>query len=189
MKYFIVCPKCEHIHIYDDQQYIAGHHNCPKCDNWLLSDEIPEPMPAISVMQPWAWLLCSGIKDIENRTWKMPEKHKGKWVLIHASAKRLKTPFDLLTNEQYDSIGQENRIIANNSLEYSAIIGAVKFKDCFINHSSIWAEKSEGISAGGHVIDNTKPIIWNWLVSHPILFEKPILNVKGKLSFFYPTFE
>lgn len=30
---------------------------------------------AISVKQPWAYLLCAGIKPIENRTWPLPEKH------------------------------------------------------------------------------------------------------------------
>ena len=30
-------------------------------------------MIAISVKQPWAYLLCAGAKDIENRTWKCPE--------------------------------------------------------------------------------------------------------------------
>ena len=24
----------------------------------------------LSVRQPWAWLICSRIKDVENRTWK-----------------------------------------------------------------------------------------------------------------------
>ena len=46
-------------------------------------------MKAISIKQPWAYLIASGIKDIENRTWKCPEKYIGTRVLIHASAKTL----------------------------------------------------------------------------------------------------
>lgn len=42
---------------------------------------------AISVKQPWAYLLCAGIKPIENRTWPLPEKHKGERTFIHAGAK------------------------------------------------------------------------------------------------------
>jgi len=34
---------------------------------------------AISVRQPWAYLICAGIKDIENRTWKCPQKYTVKW--------------------------------------------------------------------------------------------------------------
>ena len=44
-------------------------------------------MKVLSIKQPWAYLIASGIKDIENRTWKCPEKYIGKRVLIHASAK------------------------------------------------------------------------------------------------------
>jgi|GEM_PF-3784742 len=42
---------------------------------------------AISIKQPWAYLICTGIKDIENRTWKCPEKYIGQRVYVHASAK------------------------------------------------------------------------------------------------------
>lgn len=39
-------------------------------------------MKAISIKQPWASLIAHGIKDIENRTWKCPQKYIGKRVLI-----------------------------------------------------------------------------------------------------------
>ena len=42
-------------------------------------------MKAISIKQPWASLIAHGIKDIENRTWKCPQKYIGQRVLIHAS--------------------------------------------------------------------------------------------------------
>ena len=44
-------------------------------------------MKAISIKQPWASLIAHGIKDIENRTWKCPQKYIGQRVLIHASKK------------------------------------------------------------------------------------------------------
>ena len=43
----------------------------------------------------------------------------------------------------------------------------VVIADCVQNHPSVWAEKG----------------CWNWVLKDAILFEKPILNVKGKLSF------
>ena len=45
-------------------------------------------MKALTVKQPFAHLICVGIKDVENRTWKCPEKYIGKRVLIHSSSKR-----------------------------------------------------------------------------------------------------
>lgn len=134
-------------------------------------------MKAISIKQPWAYLIAAGIKDIENRTWKCPEKYIGERVLIHASKTQYETPMYLLTDEQYDSIKQEKRIEINNSLEYGCIIGSIEIVDCVINHSSIWAEKT----VFPEQLDNK--CIWNWVLANPILFDEPILNVKGKLSF------
>lgn len=43
-------------------------------------------IPALSVIQPWAWLIIHGGKTVENRNWKHPPKYRGP-VLIHASAR------------------------------------------------------------------------------------------------------
>jgi len=40
-------------------------------------------MKCITIKQPWASLICEGIKNVENRTWKT--KVRGR-VLIHASS-------------------------------------------------------------------------------------------------------
>ena len=50
-------------------------------------------MKVISIKQPWASLIAHGIKDIENRTWKCPQKYIGQRVLIHASMAVAKTYF------------------------------------------------------------------------------------------------
>lgn len=39
------------------------------------------PQFALSIRQPWAWLIVNGFKDVENRTW--PTKFRGP-VWIHA---------------------------------------------------------------------------------------------------------
>lgn len=41
-------------------------------------------MIALSIQQPWAWLIVNGYKDIENRQWKYPPSYRGR-ILIHAS--------------------------------------------------------------------------------------------------------
>ena len=125
-------------------------------------------MKVLSVKQPWAYLICSGIKDIENRTWKCPQKYIGQRVLIHASAKAddIKLAVDgQATAEEIQLLSALNYCDENEL--YSAIIGSVRFVDCVINHESIWAEKG----------------VYNWVLANPILFDKPILNVKGKLGF------
>jgi hypothetical protein len=125
-------------------------------------------MKVLTVKQPWAYLICSGIKDIENRSWKLPEKYKGERVLIHASAKAddIKLAIDgQATVEEIQLLSALNYCDENEL--YSVIIGSVEIVDCVINHPSVWAEKG----------------VYNWVLANTILFEKPILNVKGKLGF------
>ena len=150
-------------------------------------------MKAISIKQPWASLIVHGIKDIENRTW--ATKYRGK-VLIHASGTWFKYPNsdstlgDLFTDFQWEKIREnydknlysilEPKAIIDR-LPTSAIIGEVEIIDCVINHESIWAEKS--IIFQEEEKNDEKYQIFNWVLANPIFYEKPILNVKGKLSF------
>lgn len=122
----------------------------------------------LSIKQPWASLIAHGIKDIENRTWKCPQKYIGQRVLIHASGCHGKK-FEIdLTDEQ---MKQAFPLISEKSTsgkwEFGAIIGSVVISDCVQNHPSVWAEKG----------------CWNWVLRDSVLFEKPIGNVKGKLCF------
>jgi hypothetical protein len=160
-------------------------------------------MKALSIKQPWASLIANGIKDIENRTWRT--NFRGK-IYIHASAdlKLLKkTGNELYTKEQWLKIPSKMISVS------SAIIGEVDIIDCVINHSSIWAEQSlirpdviddkyynnpflDNCSFNQKLynkdlalFENTKPI-YNWVLANAKLYDKPILNVKGKLSFWYP---
>ena len=124
---------------------------------------------ALTVKHPYSYLICSGVKDIENRSWKCPQKYIGERVLIHASAKWAKESDNL---EQFFSMQlvymRKMGIVLNPGImPTSAIIGSVIIADCVQNHPSIWA--IEGY--------------YHWVLKDPILFEQPILNVKGKLGF------
>jgi len=157
-------------------------------------------MRSISIKQPLASLIVTprednpnlGIKDIENRTWKT--NFRGT-VLIHASAKPAGIPSELLTNDQFDSLNLNPEsplwlsYLSAGKYITSAIIGKVDIVDCVINHQSIWAEKChESIILDENlmpkkIIHTYYPIVWNWVLANPVLFDKPILNIKGKLSF------
>lgn len=43
---------------------------------------MPTPLMTLSIRQPWAWLICHGGKNVENRTWQTA--YRGP-MLIHAS--------------------------------------------------------------------------------------------------------
>jgi hypothetical protein len=103
-------------------------------------------MKTLSVKNPWAYLICSGKKDIENRSW--PTSYRGK-ILIHVPAKP-------------DPSGP-----AVASLPPAqSIIGYVEIAGCIQDSRSAWAA----------------PGLWHWVLKNPVLFDRPILGVKGTLS-------
>lgn len=152
-------------------------------------------MKALSIKQPWASLIAHGIKNIENRTWKT--KFRGR-IYIHASGNKVKSEdFGLMiSDEMYIDYSRKlrNKGITERTADFlysqpiSAIIGEVDIIDCVINHPSIWAEYTSGYEDKGVFIPNQKPI-YNWVLSNPVLYDKPILNVKGKLSFWEPDID
>lgn len=168
-------------------------------------------MKVLSVKQPWASLIAHSIKPIENRRWKCPEKYIGKRILIHASAKNAVGRWDALNNDQF--IAKDESCLKDKcfqDLPSGAIIGSVEIVDCVINHPSIWAERSlenKCPECGREITDfksdwhwcpdchrklskevhYDKPI-YNWVLANPILFNKPIENIKGRLLFWeYPN--
>ena len=148
-------------------------------------------MKVISTKQPWAHIIALKIKDVENRTWRT--NYRGK-ILIHASADEslIKSPVEsYLTKELMGAILEFKKKHVNSFKKYNcgAIIGAVDMVDCVINYDSIWAERSE-IPTLGDVFDDLKllgkivkpKVTYNWVLENAVMFKKPILNVKGKLS-------
>ena len=125
-------------------------------------------MIAITVKQPWASLIVHGIKDIDNRNWRT--NFRGR-VLIHAACSHGRKFSDLTDAQMKAAFGTIAKETMFGNLPFGAIIGSVEIVDCVLNHSSIWADKR----------------VYNWVLANPILYENPIENVKGKLSFWdYP---
>lgn len=148
-------------------------------------------MKTITIKQPWAQLICEGLKDIENRTW--PTKYRGR-VLIHAALDKHFDKENAFTKNKILDDEKTRFIISQNKeleifgahLPYGAIVGSVEIVDCVINHPSIWAEKTP-ITDLGMLKVQCQPNIYNWVLVNPILFPEPI-SAKGKLSFWdYPN--
>lgn len=141
-------------------------------------------MKVLSIKQPWASLIAHGIKDIENRTWKT--KFRGR-ILIHVSAPtKFKVDF---TDDQAKLAIPVIKMAIEGTMPFGAIIGEVDIVDCVINHPSFWADKSNN-----YTIHNPKGVpafygrkenhpIYNWVLANPVSYDTPILNIKGKLSF------
>jgi len=136
-------------------------------------------MKTLSVQQPWASAICTGVKDVENRTWQ-PKGGPGR-ILIHASAKKVPKDFDEknLWPEMISTMSNLRTfgiLPEYEDMPLSAIIGYVDVIG-FDNNND-----SESPWAG--------PDCTHWQLSNAYLFDKPILDVKGKLGLFdYPLDE
>ncbi len=87
---------------------------------------------ALSIRQPWAWLIVHGHKDIENRCWRT---HKRGKILVHASAG--------LTRQEYaraaDFAADLGVVVPGFSeLDRGGIVGSVKIVDCVEEDPSPW---------------------------------------------------
>ena len=129
-------------------------------------------MKTLSIQQPWASLVCAGIKDVENRTWKAAQV-PGK-ILIHASSKKVSGNFLNTIPEEMESYITNNVFFGNlaplDELPTSAIIGYVTVTGIDDGKvDSVWAAE-EGV--------------YKWKLEDAWMFDEPILNVNGKLNLF-----
>lgn len=114
-------------------------------------------MKAISIRQPWAWLIVNGYKDIENRSWRT--KYRGQ-VLIHASQGVKKAEYER-AKELTDRLG----IDLPTSFETGGIVGVAIITDCVEQSESPWFFGEKGF-----VLSDARPL--------------EFIQMKGRLSFF-----
>lgn len=113
-------------------------------------------MKALSIKQPWAWLILHGGKDIENRNW--ATKVRGP-ILIHASKG--------MTRGEYEDV----KVFCGVSmpkfedLERGGIVGQVEITGCVRESKSQWF-----FGEYGFTLENPKPL--------------PFREYKGALGFF-----
>lgn len=90
-------------------------------------------MKALSIKQPWAWLIVHGYKDIENRKWKT--NYRG-LILIHAG----KT----IDTEAYRFLAEDYGIPKVEELEVGGVVGEAVIVNCVSTHQSIWFDGPYG---------------------------------------------
>lgn len=118
---------------------------------------------ALSVKQPWAWLIVNGFKDIENRSWRT--NHRGP-LLIHAGLDESE-----FTDYMADHILKKYRVEIPELLKFGGVIGVADLVACHESHPSKW-----------YVPGN-----YAWELANPrLLRPRPC---KGALSLFVPEFD
>jgi len=91
-------------------------------------------MKALSIKQPWAWLIAAGHKDIENRTWQPSSGLDGQRIVIHAS-KGADTMEKLLASAIAHHLGIK---MDPTQWAYGAAIGTVRIAGFCNGHPSPW---------------------------------------------------
>lgn len=114
---------------------------------------------ALSIQQPWAWLVAQGYKNVENRGW--PTHHRGP-VLIHAS-KRPDPRIADITAAIWERFG----ILIPDTLEYGGIVGMATIIDCTQRSDSPWFRGPYGF-----ILRDASPL--------------PFTPCTGQLGFFDP---
>jgi hypothetical protein len=85
---------------------------------------------ALTIRQPWAWLIVNGYKDIENRSWQT--RHRGA-LLIHAGASKSDLNKNVLA-----AIEKRYHVRLPQDYVHSGLIGVVNIADCKKRTSSPW---------------------------------------------------
>lgn len=133
-------------------------------------DEPEAPVQyAISIRQPWAWLILHGGKDIENRSWKLPSRFIGQRVFIHAGT--WFDPSEIV--DTFDDIKDAGIILPRLSVTLGdlrsltgGIVGSCIFTGCTRDSRSPWA----------------MPDQWHWQITDPRV--ETFRPMKGRLGFF-----
>jgi len=94
---------------------------------------------ALSIRQPWAWMILHGGKDIENREW--PTRFRGR-VLIHASKGMTRDEyadaFDFAISSGALPDLQNLPRLHFDTMERGGIVGSVEIVDCVTRSDSRW---------------------------------------------------
>jgi hypothetical protein len=88
-------------------------------------------MRTLSILQPWAWLIANGHKDIENRTWSTA--YRGRF-LVHAGKRWGREQRDDLASIRW----QFPAIDIPDMFDLGGIVGAATLVDCVSDSDSPW---------------------------------------------------
>ena len=116
-------------------------------------------MLALSIRQPWAWLVVAGHKTIENRTRKTNIRGE---VLIHAS----KTKPTEQEMAMLRRICKALRVACPMTMHYGGIIGSVEIVDCITHSDSEWFT-----GPYGYVLKNARSIKFKEATGNTGFFE------------------
>jgi len=124
-------------------------------------------MKALSIRQPWAWLIIHAGKDIENRSWFTGVRGR---ILVHAGKGMTKREYRDVESFLFSSAlpQMDVELPAFEDLQRGGIIGSVEIVDCVADSESPWF-----FGAYGFVLRNPQPLPFRPLNGALGFFEVP----------------
>ena len=122
-------------------------------------------MLALSIRQPWAWLILHGGKYIENRDW--PTKFRGR-VLVHAAKGMTRDEWEGAWIHAHGTGASPKAVeagLTRDNIQRGGIVGSVEIVGCVTDSASHWF-----VGRYGFVLRNPSPL--------------PFTPWKGQLGFF-----
>ena len=87
---------------------------------------VSKPRFALSIRQPWAWLIVNGFKDVENRTWRTHFRGR---IYVHAAKGMTRAEYDEARRVALH-IRPAIELPAYEEMERGGIVGAVDVTGC-----------------------------------------------------------
>ena len=126
-------------------------------------------MKALSIKQPWAWLIVAGYKDIENRPWKTNLRGR---IYIHAGKNPDRESLKSVLLSEEGPLDSRAIAFARDLVrtwKESAILGEVDIVGCVTGSDSPWFTGRYG-----------------FVLTNPVLYDEAI-PYKGRTRFFVPN--
>lgn len=92
-------------------------------------------MRALSILQPWAWLITNGLKDIENRVWRT--SYRGEF-LVHAGKGFDAEGYQALRHDPVFALALTGMPSGSAEFARGGIVGSAVLADCVEDHDSEW---------------------------------------------------
>jgi hypothetical protein len=114
-------------------------------------------MKALTIRQPWAGAIAHQNKRVENRSWKLPAKHEGARILIHAGAQ----------------LDRNAQVYGPHLGVYGAVVAVATITGCH------WSD--DGTCCGPWGFEAS----YHWPLDNVTALDKPV-PAKGALNFWTP---
>lgn len=142
-----------------------------------------QPWRALSLTRPWTELVTSGIKDVENRSWRTP--HRG-WLIVHGAQSYDPAAVELLADLGADGMltPEHYELVDTCAMHREAptgYLGVVRVIDCHRSGDLLCTSSEDAERCSPWAFDGS----WHWQLAGALRFPEPLPG-SGRLGLYAP---